>query len=392
MTTSINDSRDASLRGGACALLGLAADASPDECRRVALAQIDAADYEPTAAWHAAAEVLFSPSADPDGDPRPVPPVALCEEMETQLRDQIEGFAATMFQLEPAVRLRRWIELRKAAAFSRPLHRRLELLSPGLELDPPAVETLGADRQSQLIRWSLALFPLRPAARSIAYMQALEAMREAPREWESAANKLARSQPRLAQLAPDLLAAAGSHRLLQHALKRRAKNRARAARKEERARRREGAGAAPIWVVLAVIGIGARLVGTLSKMDSPASNSRPGLSAKDIQSAQEMFERMQREREAWNRQSKGIVPGDLQRESGSPFDLDSPEVRQGMEALRVIQELRHRREAKKNGDPAAVEEPEPPTADPSATESGESDGPRQPESNEAAPPRDGERP
>jgi len=389
MTISIKQILDPSARNRAGALLGLAPNADPDECRRAALSQIEAADYDPTPAWHAAAELLFSLPAEPDAAAHTATPLALREEIETQLHDQVEEFAVTMIQLEPAARLRRWNELRTAAGFSRPLQRRLELLSPGLDLCPPSNETLGSDRQGQLTRWILTLFPLRPVARSVSYIQALDALREAPPEWESAAAKLEKTQPGLVRLAPDLIIAARSCKLQRQAVERQAKRRRREARREAWSRWRASTSASPIWILLLVVGLGARFVAGLSKMESRPSNNRPSLSAKDIQSAQEFFERMQRQQEAFDRQSKGITPADLQRESGSPFELDSPEVRKGMEALHLIQELQRQREEKKSGNPAKETTDQEPPPTPFATEENEPEAPRQPETKEADPRRDG---
>lgn len=245
MMIPIERATDAAARKHACALLGVATDADRDECRRAALLQIDAADYGPTAAWHDAVDVLFSPYGNRDGAGSRSAPSALCAEAETQLSERIEEFAANLFGLEPDERRRRCEELRWEAMFSPRMSRRLGLLAAGLDITPPAVESPGLDRQSQLIRWALTMFPLRPAARSDMYLLARDAMRDAPLEWEFSAQKFAQARPDLAQLAPDVMGAVREHRLEEQAIRRQIKNRRREARRQLWARWRSAAGLKP---------------------------------------------------------------------------------------------------------------------------------------------------
>ena len=348
------------------ALLGVAPDAGPDECRRVALAQLDQADFDPIAGWHDAVEIVFPPRSEQQNATLRNSNLALHEAAEASLSDEIEAFAVVFFTFEPCERTRLWNSFRKRAKFSATLSWRLELLESGLNFIPPAIDSLGYDRQRQLIRWILTIFPLRPAARGATWILARDAMRDSPLEWEAAGNKLVQADPQLAQLVPDLVAAACSYKSQQQARLRQTKVRRREARKQKWARWRSGVSSSPIWMILLAIGLGARFIGTMSGVGSRSSSHRPAISADDIRNASEMLERMRIQQELHSRAGERIKQSDLDRESG--ITLETQEVKDGFQAIHLFKEIQRQRKLKLKSDSAGAEELHAPVTDPFETE------------------------
>ena len=263
------------MRAGA--LLGAGPDAGPDDRRRAALAQLDHADYDPPAAWHDAIALLFGPEElrlDPEDDQNAafqVSKPALRDEMERQLGDEIEKFAARFFDIDPIERTRIWKALRQRGEFSGMLSRRPELLAPGLNVVAPRHDSLGQDGQSLLIRWIIGGFPLRMRNRAAIWMLACDVMRNSPENWSVAADQLRRDNREIARLAPDLVAEASLLQVQQRRRTQQIKVRQRALKRNKWTRWRSkviGNGKIPGWVTAMVVISVLRVAGTtLSRVD-----------------------------------------------------------------------------------------------------------------------------
>lgn len=366
-------------------LLGLAPDVDSDKCRRAALALLDEAGYEPSASWHDAVEILFTLESEQQSAGSRTSRPALRDAVEASLSGEIEAFAGGFFTFEPGERTRLWNALRKRARFSVRLSRRMEMLEPGLDIVAPSVELLEPDRQSQLVRCVLTIFPLRPAARSANWIVARDAMRDSPREWEVAADNLVRADPKVAALVPDLIAECRSFTSQLRTLARQKKSRRREAREQRWKRWRSVIKATPVWMILLVVSLGARFIATMGHVGSPSSSNRPSLLLPDMKNASEFLERKTIEQTSHAPRLEPVAESDGHRSPATPTEL---QIKNRIKAMSLIREYQKRNELKSRADSSQGDESRPQVAQPSDTEHSES----APLTEEALSPSDGSEP
>jgi hypothetical protein len=187
-------------RQWACAALDVPAGAPPDDVPSLLLDRIEQARFLPSPAARQAIGVLLGPA----GDDSPHEPPTFSQAREQLLRDEVERFAETFFDLPIAERRRQWRELAGRCRFWPALRARVGGLEPGLLVDPaaaatesPAVIALAAHLRN--------LFVLRPTARAALREKLTGNMASDVAIWESAAKRLRTGYVATARIEPGLL-------------------------------------------------------------------------------------------------------------------------------------------------------------------------------------------
>jgi hypothetical protein len=184
-------------RAWAADRLGLPADATGPAARAAFLRRLPGVDFAPPPAWRAALDVLEDrPARGADAEwPRADQDAG---------RAEVEAFAGQFWSLPPAVRRRRWQELRDRHTADRLLAARLRRLEAGLDL--PGDDLTGDDRLDELTGWLRAQFVLRPSEQATQRVVFLRGLVPTMGAWEDAARRLQRGRPEVADLAPEFVA------------------------------------------------------------------------------------------------------------------------------------------------------------------------------------------
>lgn len=196
---------DDDARRWACATLGVAEDAPLDTIRAAFLKQIGEADFYPSAesvvAWQSlSGHVAANPRA------RRI----LFQQVNQDLRKQVEQFAAAFFSINVAERVRQWFDLNSRCQSSAALSARLEGLSAGLHVDRdtvlaslPSAEGAADDAgpsEQEVATKIFELFVLRPVDRAERQQELLEAWQADLSSWQAAARKFKKQLPKIAEL------------------------------------------------------------------------------------------------------------------------------------------------------------------------------------------------
>ena len=185
--------------------LGVRQDVPPDQVREVFLRSLRDDGFVPPYPVHEAFEILQQPA-------KPLPPECLQTnvavfELEDRLRNSVEAFAFSFFDLSFDERQQRLQDLARRCAWNVPLAAWLEQLRAGLFVDPYAIE---ATQPVKTVAQAVAqLFVFPPTARLIQRASLLRRIGKDTKTWMVAARKLRKDFPKIAALDPQFLAAIG---------------------------------------------------------------------------------------------------------------------------------------------------------------------------------------
>ncbi len=244
------------IRRWAADLLGLSANATPEQARAEFMRLLPREDFVP---WLPQQLAFATLSGVPPLDARDLAWTA----EEERWAEQVEEFAATLFENVPADRAQRWAELMDGCASFPRLKERLKQLEPAL-----SVTMLGESAPPQARQLGLHLFELarlRPIARSVRRVELLRQTRSEESAWEETARWLQRTRPEIAALDKVFVDGLAQAKAIRH----QEANRARQAQNQTR----PAASAAPessgfagswrfAWIGLVVVGALIRAAGT----------------------------------------------------------------------------------------------------------------------------------
>ena len=189
---------DTELRQWARHQFGLADDAPTD--RAALLRQLSEEAFSPPPGMDYAARLLCGTAENAAFD------LGLQEaqrELENQCREEVETFARNFFALPVRLRWSRYEELQARCTSFPALAVRLEMLRPGLNLDPAELE----GPAGQLAGMLCELFVLAPGPRAARRRELLADLEGEKGFWESTAGYLKKRSPRIAELDPVFLSA-----------------------------------------------------------------------------------------------------------------------------------------------------------------------------------------
>jgi hypothetical protein len=183
--------------------LNMGASAGADEFRRTLFQRLEKENWVPPCEAQYALETLALRSAEDRKAAVGVGGGAFFWSAEKKLREEVERFAASFFELPPPQRTAEYRKLEERCRLFPTLAHRLRGLKPGLDVVIPQV---GFDRATLDLAEHLSrLFVLRPNDRAQLRRTPDERLAKTLPQWREAAARLQRQLPQVAKLEPGLV-------------------------------------------------------------------------------------------------------------------------------------------------------------------------------------------
>ena len=183
--------------------LKVGATAGADEFRRTLFQRLEKENWVPPCEAQYALETLALRSAEDRKAVVGVGGGSFFWSAEKKLREEVERFAASFFELLPPVRAAEWRKLEDRCRLFPTLAHRLRGLKPGLDVVIPQA---GFDRATLDLAEHLSrLFVLRPNERAQLRRTPDERLAKTLPQWREAAQRIQRQFPQVAKLEPALL-------------------------------------------------------------------------------------------------------------------------------------------------------------------------------------------
>jgi hypothetical protein len=247
MKTTSKVEPSAAWRRWAARRLDASADASPAQARIAFLRRLVQTDFLPPTTWRAALQILTGQLASPPPEVRTNDVTS--EDEERQWRQEVDGFAADFWRLDPKERYRRWTDLTARCNPSPPLRFRLQKLASALQIGPVRLDD-EHPKVKELVGQIQELFILQPEARAQSRLIFRRKIRSAIREWESACRHLQWQHPDIAALEGNLVGELASWQKTQKEI---ARMRGRLQAKRKKAAQSQESGGIPRWVIWLVL-------------------------------------------------------------------------------------------------------------------------------------------
>jgi hypothetical protein len=183
--------------------LSVGANAGADEFRRTLFQRLEKENWVLPCATQYALETLALRSAEDRKAVVGIGGGSFFWSAEKKLREEVERFAASFFQLPPPQRTAEWRKLEDRCRLFPTLAHRLRGLQPGLDVVIPQI---GFDRATLDLAEHLSrLFVLRPNDRAQLRRTPDERLAKTLPQWRDAALRLQRQLPQVAKLEPGLV-------------------------------------------------------------------------------------------------------------------------------------------------------------------------------------------